>query len=569
MSAVYQSLYEFDLVEHRTIAMILAVLAMFLLIIFLLQSEQNKARLISNERLFRALIEKSSDAVALINDKAEILYSSPSTKKVMGYTAEQLLGKNGFSVVHSEDVSKVKEILGDLRSQFGKSKTFHVRAKRRDGVWIWVEGVVTNLLHDPIVRAIVVNYRDISKTKVAEQQLKKFTLELGSEKAKVEALLAGIGDGLVAVDNESRIIMVNEAFEKLLGWKRGDVMTRKTMEVINIVDEEGKEVPEAARPLNESMQTGKTVSGTHYLVRKNGSKFPATVTASPVVLNNKIIGAVKVFHDVSQEKQIDRAKSEFVSLASHQLRTPLTVVKWYTKYLVENASKVTRPKLKEYLGVILQTNNSMVELVNAILNASKIDLGKLAIEPEQTFLPAIMDQALNEYSPLIKQKKLRIEKQYSGDVPKIQLDPKLMKVVFANIISNAVKYTDLGGNVIVQMRKDKQNVVIAVSDNGCGIPHRQKDGIFTKLFRADNAIEKDSTGTGLGLYIVKSVIDQSGGKIWFTSPAKPLPNRLDVASETSIEELAHGKQYSGTTFYISLPVTGVQPRTGSKNLSVT
>ncbi|HYV33338.1 MAG TPA: MASE1 domain-containing protein, partial [Candidatus Limnocylindria bacterium] len=253
-----------------------------------------------------------------------------------------------------------------------------------------------------------------------EKNLLDYTGQLAEEKATDEALLASIGEGMVATDDQGKIILANKAFEDLLGWTAAEAVGRKTNEIIVMEDENGHEIPENQRPLSLTLSTGERITATHVLVRKNKTKFPAAITATPLILQGKVAGAIKIFRDMTVEKQVDKAKSEFVSLASHQLRTPLTVVKWNVSRILESLESTEQPleEKKKYLEKIYSTNESMIELVNAILNVSKIDLGTLAINPKPSSLSQIADDLLEELQPEIGIKNLKITKIYQK-LPKV------------------------------------------------------------------------------------------------------------------------------------------------------
>jgi len=170
-------------------------------------------------------------------------------------------------------------------------------------------------------------------------------------------------------------------------------------------------------------------------------------------------------------------------------------------------------------------------------------LGTLAIEPKPVNLQEIANGVLNELLPQIEKKELRIEKRYDKKPLVMNVDPQLMRIVFQNLLSNAVKYTPIDGRVSLKILKRESDVLIEVSDTGYGIPKSQQPEIFKKLFRADNVKEISPDGTGLGLYIVKSVVEQSGGRVWFDS--------------------TEGK---GSTFYVTIPQEGMKKKEGTKGL---
>ena len=277
---------------------------------------------------------------------------------------------------------------------------------------------------------------------------------------------------------------------------------------------------------------------------KNGRLFPMAMTIAPLLAKGEVSGAIILFRDITKDREIDQAKTEFVSLASHQLKTPLSAINWYSEMVLEEEVGPLNAKQKEYLKNLYDANRRMVELVNSLLNVSRIDLGAFAVEPSLTNFSAVADEVLIELKPQIELKKLRLDKEYDKQVPPINADPKLLRIIFQNLLSNAVKYTAPNGVIGLALKKEGENVLIRVTDTGYGIPAADQGKIFTKLFRADNIRDKEAEGTGLGLYIVKAVVEAGGGRIWFDS----LEGR-------------------GTSFFITLPLAGMKKKAGVKGLT--
>jgi len=283
-----------------------------------------------------------------------------------------------------------------------------------------------------------------------------------------------------------------------------------------------------------------------------------------VVAMNKLLSELKTGAaiDIYKHKEIKQAKTDFVSLASHQLRTPLSIIKWYIDFLLARDAGDLTPEQEKYLKEVYRSNERLIELVNALLDVSRIDLGTFAIEPEPTDIRERAERALERFLPEIKAKDINLEKRFDK-LPELNLDPRLTKIVFENILSNSVKYTSRNGIIRFVIKKTSANILIKISDNGCGIPREQQPQIFTKLFRADNVKKIESMGTGLGLYIVKAVIEKSGGRIWFESPSKEfLPEDKKDKKESS-----DNKNKGGTTFFISIPLKGMKKKKGTKKLT--
>lgn len=233
--------------------------------------------------------------------------------------------------------------------------------------------------------------------------------------------------------------------------------------------------------------------------------------------NTSRMGLVVIF-DITEQKQIEKTKTEFLSLASHQLRTPLVTTRWYAEALVSGDLGQVNDGQRKYLEVIHNVNQDMIELVDVLLNTSRIEMGSLKMEKVKTNIESIVDSIYTELSMQIKEKKINFIKKSNGLFTDIETDPKLLRVIIQNLVSNAVKYTPNGGTITVDFDKKGAERRISISDTGYGIPKNQQDKIFTKLFRADNVKNlQSSQGTGLGLYLVKSIAVSMGGNIKFVS----------------------------------------------------
>ncbi len=222
--------------------------------------------------------------------------------------------------------------------------------------------------------------------------------------------------------------------------------------------------------------------------------------------------------DITSEKENERAKTDFLLLASHQLRTPLTTVKWYIDYLLTSNEKIT-DNVREYLEQIYVGNERMIELITTLLTVSRIEMGVLAPEYISLKVDEVVNDVLEELDTDIKKKNIKIKKELSGN-DELVTDHTMIRIIIHNLLTNAIKYTPSGGNVFITMKFDIYNCEISVTDTGYGIPDDEKDKIFTKMFRASNARKVSANGTGLGLYMSKSFVEKLGGKINFESKEK-------------------------------------------------
>ncbi len=366
---------------------------------------------------------------------------------------------------------------------------------------------------------------------------------LERREAQDAALLGGIGDGVFAVDGQGNIILFNRAAEMLTGLSQSDVMGKHYADICRFVDEKSGEpkLEFIAKALNGKQQS--MPPGT-MLRRKDNSLIPVADSAAPVIDKaGSVMGAVVVFRDITKEREVERAKDEFISLASHQLKTPPASLKWSLEVLLDGTTGPINAQQKDVLTTMQVTTQNMIEVIKSLLNVSRLELGTFIVDPKPVDLVALTKAILKEQSQLILNKKLSVRESYPENMPAIPADQGLEKIIIENLLSNAVKYTPAGGSVHVAIKRIGDNVRIEVADSGYGIPKEQQPNIFSKMFRADNVKQID--GTGFGLYLLKVIVDEvAKGKIWFES--------------------TEGR---GTTFYVEMPLSGMVARKGTSSLS--
>lgn len=220
-----------------------------------------------------------------------------------------------------------------------------------------------------------------------------------------------------------------------------------------------------------------------------------------------------------QLRELDHSKSEFISVVSHQLRTPLSAIKWALNMLLEGDLGILTPEQESMLRKGYESNERMIRLVNDILAVSRIEASKSAHEPIVLYLEDILDKVILDVESLRSKKNITIEWSPSPKkFGKVMVDSRSMYVVFDNLLTNAIKYTPDNGVVSIMLEKQGDHEVrVAIRDSGIGIPAMEQKSIFTRFYRSKNAIESETDGFGLGLYIVKQIVIKHGGKIWFES----------------------------------------------------
>lgn len=220
--------------------------------------------------------------------------------------------------------------------------------------------------------------------------------------------------------------------------------------------------------------------------------------------------------DIHEQKELERIKTEFLSLASHQLRSPLSNLKWYIDFLLNRRRDQMSEEVQDYLHKMYRRNTDMIELVNTFLNLSRIEMGRLQVEKEKIDISLIAKSVIEELEPTAEEKKITLETSYSGDLI-LDTDERLLRIIMQNLLSNSLRYTKEGGSVFVRLNASGSRVRIEVQDTGVGIPPDEQGSIFSKLYRATNAREIETNGNGIGLYMCKELAEGLGGTIGFVS----------------------------------------------------
>lgn len=425
------------------------------------------------------------------------------------------------------------------------------------------EGNTTYLMNS-LLRLIETKKKTEEVLRKHAEELEDLNAQLNSEKnkltkerAKDQAILRSIADGLVVTNIYGQIVLINYAFTKMLGWNPEEVVGKVITTIVKMVDESNTIVYPKHRLYPIIADKDKTEikhEKTYFYVRRDGSKFPVTMKATPIIIHDRLVGSVEVFSDITKEKEIENSKNEFVALASHQLRTPLSSTNWYTELLIDGDAGEINDEQKMYLEEIAKSNRRMNSMVNDLLNISRIELGTFSVKPSPTNVIDVVEKIFSELNVKINKRRIQVEKKYQPNLPIISADPKLLDICIENLLTNAVKYTPEGGKMGIEifvgslennsLKLEGDHMIIKVWDQGYGIPLKDQKKIFTKLYRASNILKRDTDGNGLGLYISKKIIEETGGKIWFIS-----------------------EENKGTQFFIAVPIQGMKTKQGNKELS--
>ena len=349
------------------------------------------------------------------------------------------------------------------------------------------------------------------------------------ERDKTNTIITNFADGLLVFDLENKLALINPRAEVFFKIKSREVIGKSVLELDSFPN---------LKPLiillgKPSLKTGvareiKEMSKKELLLEKDLILEVSTIS---IMVGEERTGTLVVLHDVTREKIVEKLKTEFVSLSAHQLRTPLSAIKWTLQMLLdEDLGEITKEQ-REFIEKIYESNEKMIKLINDLLDVTRIEEGRYLYRPVLASLENEVQFVVNSYKEEIEKRKLKLEfKEPKKKLPQVMLDVEKMRLAIQNLLDNAIRYTHSGGQVTISLKGDKNKVEFRISDTGIGIPKDQQKRVFTKFFRGANAVKIETGGTGLGLYITKNIIEAHDGKILFKS-----------------------EEGKGSTFYFSLP----------------
>lgn len=359
--------------------------------------------------------------------------------------------------------------------------------------------------------------------------------EILTERHRISVILRDLPDGILLVDRLGRLIFMNPAAEYICG-----IPVEK---VLNMIFTPKEKLAEFARlhdllftepqaRANDVPMTG--LPSFEYVVGGKDREHVFQVTPLWVQeANGDPMGRMVIIHDITREKLIEKLKSEFISVAAHQLRTPLTAIKWALQMVKDGDVGTLNQEQQSMLEKGFVSNQRMINLVNDLLDASRIEEGRFRYDVQQVSAEDLIMDLANEFDHSFKERKI----EFHVNVPPTKMpalfgDPQKLRMVFQNLIDNAIRYTKSGGSITVSLSYDPPSgmILFQVTDTGVGIPESQRERIFSKFFRADNVVRMQTEGSGLGLFIVKNIVESHHGSISFES-----------------------EEGKGTTFYVWLP----------------
>ncbi len=343
--------------------------------------------------------------------------------------------------------------------------------------------------------------------------------EVSSGRSRLEAVFLSMFEGLMVVDSRGKVLLVNRSLAEMLKLKE-EPAGKRLIEVIRNL-----EIQEIAEQVSRGESRVKSKEVTLFFPEEK----IILVNAAAVIEQNRVVGTVLVFHDVSELRKLEKVRSEFVANVSHELRTPIASIKGFTETLLEGALE-EKENAREFLQIILAEADRLAVLIKDLLDLSRMESGKFSLQPRPLCLQDIVSRVVERLEPQAKKRSVIVKNIIPKTLPLVQGDEEKIAQVLFNLIDNSMKYSTAGGQVVLSAKEKKQEVEVSVADTGIGIPEDDLPRIFERFYRVEKARSRDMGGTGLGLSIVKHIVQAHGGQVgissipgdgttvWFTLP---------------------------------------------------
>lgn len=371
---------------------------------------------------------------------------------------------------------------------------------------------------------------EIEKIKKNNESLNKIASKLTAEKSQDEAVLSAIADGVYAVDMDRNLVLLNKAAQEMIGWDEKEALGLKCKTVMKLKNDKDISICEKDCPALNVWNTGEAVfrNDACFVQRKNKKRVNLSSSYAPIRdLNGNLAGAICVFRDITKEKELERLRNEFVSTASHELRTPITATEGYLSIVTESGMCKVDDKGKEFIDKARGTLLSMSKLIKNLLSVTKIEEGKLETNITNFSIHDLVIEVIDVFKKSATAKGIVLElkesktlstngKKAIGRSLNVHADREMIREVLNNLVENAIKFTTKGG-VTLSIDYDEEYSTVNIEDTGMGMPPEAQKHLFEKFYRVDNTATREVGGTGLGLYITRSIIETFGGRIWVDS----------------------------------------------------
>jgi PAS domain S-box-containing protein len=484
---------------------------------------QNLFEAVTDVGWYQAILNTVIEALFLLDQEGIINALNPAAERLFGYQASELLGRS-MSQLIPELLSSQRSDDADIITSVGVD--IEHAGIRKDGSTLPLRLDLSEFSYNGELLHLAL-IRDDTANKMAQEMLQETlqqtqetleALELEREvsekhRSEIRAIINTSVDAMALVSTNGTFRGIDTQFSEFFAIQESQIKDRNWSEMIPLV---GRifENPSEVLELLANTAPDKELEFHTLLTQRWPQHRELDLISRPVTTRHgRHIGRLYNFRDVTHEREVDRMKTQFVSMVSHELRTPLTSIKGFTEMILDEDAGEINEEQREFLSIVEANADRLIALVNDLLDISRIESGRVQLKLEQADLNEMMTIVVATMDHLIEEKSQTLELNVDQDLPQVKLDRDRIIQVLTNLVSNAYKYTQEGGLIRLTIEQSGQFVRFAVADNGFGISEKDQEQLFTRFFRVDSALTRQIGGTGLGLNIVKTIIEMHGGEV--------------------------------------------------------
>jgi PAS domain S-box-containing protein len=339
----------------------------------------------------------------------------------------------------------------------------------------------------------------------------RLAYQLAEERYKIESILESSADGIMTLDSERRILSFNASMERLTGWNKDEIIGKHCFEIIKLVDSNRTDVCQTRCPIARGADGLVYLDGT--TTTKDGQNVEVGMSYSLAHSSSgELLPTMVNVRDISRFRQVERMRGALLATVSHELQTPISIIKAYASTLGRPDVQWNEQTVKDKVHAIEEESDRLGELVSKLLYTSRLDSGEFSLNRLLLDLPQEVQKVAKRFTAQAEIHKLEVD--FPPDFPPISADPEKVEVVLTNLLDNAVKFSPQGGTIIIKGESSENEVLVTVADEGIGVSLRDRDRVFDRFYRVEDDSTKSTRGTGLGLHICKTLIEAHGGRIW-------------------------------------------------------
>ena len=453
-----------------------------------------------SERRFRALIEQSADAIVLNDAQGTITEASPALTRLLGYRRDEIVGRFAGDLIHPDDLERIAALFADCLQHDCPVGPAEYRIQHKDGSWRWVEGTATNLLADPAVQAVVINVHDVTERKQAAERL-------ADSEERFRLLVQHSSDIITILAPDGTVLYQSPSLERVLGYPPAE---REGQNIFAAPFVHPDDAAAQHAMLRQALDQPNALVRAEYRLRHKDGRWRWIEAIARNLLHDPRIGGIIVnSRDITERKDYEQRKDDFISIAAHELRAPLTGVQGFAQVLAQRTARAGRPDLVEIVSKITQQVSRMNTLVQELLDVSRLQTGNLDFDLQPVALNAVVHDIVEEIQPLAPRHRLVIAEM---EPVIVRADALKTAQVLRNLLLNAIKYSPDADRVIVRITHEDRAGRVRIQDFGVGIPVEEQERVFERFGRVQ-ATRCQFPGLGLGLYITKGLVEGQGGTI--------------------------------------------------------